>query len=187
MNMKIEITKFWSEENKETPPLTGEMIAFAENSLNVKLPQLFIDLLMLQNGGNTNSFAFPMKQRTSWAPDHILLFELYGIITEQSIKDWQDSWDEERLINFYVEDKPLDFWQNILDTHEMTKSWGLPERQVLLCGEGHWWITLDYRKSDVPIVRWIDVESDEDLHIADSFDEFINGLVDEEEYVGDEE
>lgn len=184
--MKIDITSFWSKENEDRPSLIGEMIVFAEKDLNVKLPQLLIDLLTIQNGGYTSGFVFPMAQQTSWSPNHIPLFELYGIITEKSIEDWKNSWDEERLINFYVEDMPpIKFNQNILETQEMSEIWGLPEKQVLLTGEGHWWITLDYRKGDVPTVRWIDVESNEDLHIADSFEEFINGLVAEKEDADD--
>jgi SMI1-KNR4 cell-wall len=185
--MKIDITNFWSADNDDKPVLTQAMVAFAEKSLNVKLPQMLINLLMIQNGGYTNGFAFPMMQQTSWSANHIPLFELFGIITEKSIEDWKNSWDEERLINFYVEDKSIEIVQNILDTHYMTKEWGLPEKQVLLTGEGHWWITLDYRKSDVPSVRWIDVECDEDLHVANSFEEFINGLVPQDEYAYDEE
>jgi hypothetical protein len=58
----------------------------------------------------------------------------------------------------------------------MTEEWGLPPRQVLLSGDGHWWITLDYRRSDVPTVAWIDVECGQDLQIAPSFAAFLAGL-----------
>ena len=64
----------------------------------------------------------------------------------------------------------------------MTQEWGLPEKQVLLTGDGHWWITLDYRKSNTPSVRWIDVECGEDIHVANSFKDFIYGLVAEDAF-----
>ena len=69
-----------------------------------------------------------------------------------------------------------------MDTDYMTKEWGLPEKQILLTGDGHWWITLDYRDSETPSVKWIDVECDEEIKIADNFDQFINGLVSDETF-----
>ena len=62
----------------------------------------------------------------------------------------------------------------------MIKEWGLPENLVLLCGDGHWWIALDYRKGEVPSVTWFDTEIDQDIHLADSFSQFLNGLIPED-------
>lgn len=131
------------------------MILEAENSLNVKLPSLLIELLQIQNGGYTKGFVFPMKQATSWASDHVPLDASSGIITDPSHRTAQ----------------------NILDTEYMTTEWDLPANQVLLAGDGHWWITLDYRNGSEPKVRWLDVDSDEDIEIAANFDDFINGLI----------
>jgi len=154
---------FWSTNYYNHPPLTDEMIKVGETSLKVKLPRLLIKLLKIQNGGYTKKFAFPMKQKTTWSDNHIPLNELFGIITDET----------------------LETGQNILNTEYMTTEWGLPEKQVLLTGEGHWWITLDYRKRGIPTVRWIDVECFEDIHVADSFEDFINGLVFEDEFIED--
>ena len=71
---------------------------------------------------------------------------------------------------------------NILKTEYMTQEWGLPPRQVFLNSDGHWWITLDYRKSDSPSMAWIDVEIGEDIQIASSFPEFLCGLVPASEF-----
>lgn len=59
----------------------------------------------------------------------------------------------------------------------MIEEWGLPENLVLIAGDGHSWITLDYRKGSSPSLRWIDVECNEDIHISDSFEDFVNELV----------
>jgi len=158
--MIIEKNDFWGENYYNHQPLTDEMVDIAEMILKVHLPKLFIELLKVQNGGYTKGFAFPMKQRTTWSNSHVPLSEMFGIVT----------------------DKSIDTGQNILDTQFMTEEWGLPEKQVLLSGDGHWWITLDYRQSDKPYVRWIDLECDEDIHIADSFEDFFNGLVSEDEF-----
>jgi cell wall assembly regulator SMI1 len=153
--MAILLSEFWGKNHYNHPPLTNDMILEAENSLNVKLPPLLVDLLQIQNGGYTKGFVFPMKQRTSWASDHVPLDALSGIITDPSHRTAQ----------------------NILDTEYMTTEWDLPAKQILLAGDGHWWITLDYRNGNEPQVRWLDVDSDEDIEIAASFDDFINGLI----------
>ncbi len=151
---------FWDSNYYNHPQLTDEMISEAEEKLGVTLPSEFIDLLKTQNGGYTHGFVLPMSQSTSWAEDHIPLNDLFGIVTDPSIETAQ----------------------NILDTEYMTEEWGLPEKQVLLSGEGHWWITLDYRDSDTPSVAWIDVECEEEFKVADSFSEFMKNLVPESEY-----
>ena len=157
--MAIDKADFWDEIDANNPPLTDGMIEQAERMLKVRLPKSFIELLKIQNGGYTHCFAYPMKQATSWAEDHIPVDELFGIVPDD-----------------------LDADHNILETVYMTEEWGLPEKQVLLCGDGHWWITLDYRNSDEPTVRWIDVECNEDIHVANTFEDFFNGLVSEEHF-----
>lgn len=64
----------------------------------------------------------------------------------------------------------------------MTDEWRLPEKQVLLSGDGHYFITLEYRESAIPRMRWIDTECDEDIHVADSFEDFLKRLVSDEQY-----
>lgn len=158
--MSVKIDDFWDSNYYNNPPVTDEMVKKAERILGVKLPDTFIELLRQQNGGYTKGFAFPMKKKTTWADDHVPLNELFGIVVN----------------------KNSDSGHNILQTDYMIKEWGLPEKLVLLTGDGHWWITLDYRKESVPTVRWIDIECGEDVHIANNFEEFINGLVSEGEF-----
>ncbi len=153
--MAIQSDQFWGSNSYKHPPITDEMIEIAERQLEVKLPAEYIALLRIQNGGYTKGFGFPMRQRTSWSDDHVPLGDLAGIVT-----------DPELRTTF-----------NILETAYMTQEWGLPPRQVLLSGEGHWWITLDYRNGDVPSVAWLNVERDEDIQIAPSFAAFFDGLL----------
>jgi len=54
--------------------------------------------------------------------------------------------------------------------------------QVVLTGDGHWFITLDYRIGNNPSVRWIDTECNEDIHISDNFENFINQLLSKDEF-----
>lgn len=158
--MTINMTEFWDSNYYDNPPLTDKMIQQAENELGVILPVSFLDLLKIQNGGYTKGYAFPMIKKTTWADNHVPLTELFGIVL----------------------DKKSDSAHNIMLSGYMTQEWGLPNKQVLLTGDGHWWITLDYRQGDIPTVRWIDSECGEDIHVANSFDDFYNGLVSEDEY-----
>lgn len=139
------------------------MVAVAERELKVKLPPEYIALMRLQNGGYTHGFGFPMTQRTTWAEDHVPLHDLAGIVTDRSIRTAQ----------------------NILDTPYMTEEWGLPSQQALLSGDGHWWITLDYRRGAIPSVAWIDVECGEDFQVAPSFAKFLEGLRLRSEFKGE--
>ena len=149
--MKIAPEDFWDPGSSEHPPLTNAMLAKAERRLGVTLPAELVALLRAQNGGYTRGFAFPTHEPTSWAEDHVLLDELFGIGTDGGA--------------------------SILDTAYMTEEWGLPPGQVLLSGDGHWWITLDYRAGAAPSVAWIDVEVGEDLQLAPSFADFLAGLL----------
>jgi hypothetical protein len=153
--MGIDKKGFWDSNYYNHPSLTDEMISTAAVKLGVKLPKTLIELLRIQNGGYTKGFAYPMTQKTTWAESHVPLSALFGIVLDENIETAQ----------------------NIMDTEYMTEEWGLPEKQVLLAGDGPWWITLDYREGDVPSVKWIDVECNEEVKIANDFDQFINGLV----------
>ena len=157
--MALDKLNFWDSNYYNHPALTAEMITKAEDLLGVKLPSELIELLTIQNGGYTKGFAYPMSHPTSWAENHVPLAELFGIV-----------------------DESFDTAQNILLTAYMTEEWGLPEKQVLLCGDGHWWITLDYRKREVPIVSWIDTEVGQDIQIANCFKAFLDGLVSDETF-----
>jgi SMI1-KNR4 cell-wall len=152
--------EFWGSNYYKHPPLTDEMLDLAETKLGVKLPKTLIELLKIQNGGYTKRFVFPMTQRTTWADNHVPLSSLSGIVLDEGFRSAQ----------------------NIMDTEYMTKEWGLPERQVLLTGDGHWWITLDYRDNETPCVMWIDVECNEEVKVAENFDQFIDGLVSEDTF-----
>ena len=152
--MAFDLTQFWGTDYYKNPKLTDSVVAEAEKRLGVILPLEFIALLRLQNGGYTKGFGYPMTQRTSWADNHVPLDELNGIGNPET---------------------PLT-GHNILSRDYLTQEWGLPPNQVLLAGDGHWWLTLDYRKSPLPSVSWLDVELGEDIPVASSFAAFLEGL-----------
>ncbi|WP_428506896.1 SMI1/KNR4 family protein [Roseateles sp.] len=158
--MPIDLREFWGTNYYNHPPLTDEMVAIAEARLGVTLPVLLVDLLRMQNGGYTKGFAHPMTERTTWSDDHVPLDDLAGIVIGAAAGTPQ----------------------NLLHSETMRAEWGIPPKQVLLSGDGHYWLTLDYRSGPAPVVSWIDVECGEDLRVASSFEEFVNGLVPAESY-----
>lgn len=134
-------------------------IAKAEKKLGVTLPDTYKKLILEQNGGYTIHNAFPTTHSNSWAEDHIQFNHLLGIAEDEGI----------------------------MDSAYLIKEWELPEGLVLINGDGHTWVAMDYRKTkENPAIHYFDVEMEEDFKLADSFDEFIEGLY-TVEYSVDEE
>ncbi|MDX9971586.1 MAG: SMI1/KNR4 family protein [FCB group bacterium] len=155
---------FWGSNYYDHPPLTDEMVRMAEERLRVRLPEEYLALLRIQNGGYTRGFVYPTSQPTTWASDHVPLDDLAGIVHTS------------------LHYTPL----NVLSTEYLTEEWGLPPHLVLLSGDGHWWIALDYRKGPVPSVAWLDTEREQDLQIAPNFAVFLNGLLPQSSFIPDE-
>lgn len=158
--LPIDAGTFWDTDYVVNPSLTDAMVALAEERLGVKLPVELIDLLRVQNGGYTSGFIFPMTVATAWADDHVPFDTLAGI----NLKD-------------------DDGEHNLLTSAYLTEEWELPERQVLLGGDGHYWISLDYRgEATEPAIAWLGEEFAEDVRIASSFNELLAGLVPRPEF-----
>jgi hypothetical protein len=149
--MAIRPEKFWGSNYYNNPPLTDAMIAAAERQLGVRLPSQYIALLRIQNGGYTrHDLICPLGQ------DPVPLRALNGIVPGADITRGGI--------------------HNILLTEYMTKEWGLPSRQVLLDGDGHTWVSLDYRDGDEPSVVWIDAEMGREEFLAETFADFFAAL-----------
>ncbi|MES9786482.1 SMI1/KNR4 family protein [Bacillus pumilus] len=139
--------------------INEKKIAKAEKKLGVILPVTYKKLILEQNGGYIVHNAFPTTHSNSWAEDHIQFNHLLGIAEDEGI----------------------------MDSAYLIKEWELPEGLVLINGDGHTWVAMDYRKTkENPAIHYFDVEMEEDFKLADSFDEFIQGLY-TAEYTVDEE
>lgn len=133
--------------------LTEELISKAEKELNLQLPKQLTELLKIKNGGTTNNIILHSENKTVWVDGWYEIDELYGINDENSND------------------------LGILSTSYLTAEWQLPEKQVIITGNGNWWITLDYRISlQEPTVNWMEPEAERDIIIAKNFTEFINNL-----------
>lgn len=150
------LQRIWDTETEHGagPVLTESMLLAAEQILGVKLPDEYVALLRVRNGGRISSefCSFPSPQPTSWADDHVPFDECFGIDSKLG---------------------------SVTDSGALNEEWGQPHDLVLLTGDGHWWIALDYRGSAQaePAVVWFDNEVGQDIRLASSFREFLEGLV----------
>ncbi|RSS64669.1 SMI1/KNR4 family protein [Streptomyces sp. WAC07061] len=120
------------------------------------MPASLLEILRVRNGGVVADAwnAFPTDVPTSWSGNHVPLDELMGIGRHDG-----------RL--------------SMLDTAYLVEEWGLPSPLVLLSGDGHCWIALDYRGCAVdeePSVTWFDVDDSSELPLAVDFRAFVERL-----------
>ena len=151
------VNAFWDAGDGDVrPPLTGAAVRAAERLLGVTLPAALLDLLRVRNGGRVRAARrrYPTSQHTSWADDHVPFPELRGIGDDPSAL-------------------------SLADTPYLVEEWGLPRPVVLLTGDGHWWIALDYRvsgPSGEPSVTWFDTDLGTEVALAPTFRSFVEGL-----------
>ena len=160
----FDLKAFWDEDDELPKKLTDEMVEKAEKKLGYKLPKSFIELLKSRNGGYPINTCFPTSEKTSWADDHIGIETIFGIGVEDSI-------DDECGSNYLIEE------------------WGYPAIGVVICSSGHDAVMLDYSecgKEGEPRVVYIDTETENGepkvTVLAQDFETFIKGLVNEEEF-----
>jgi hypothetical protein len=148
---------FWGEgQYGVQPSLTDAVVQDAERRLGVRLPASLLEILRVQNGGAVAELwnAFPTDAPTSWSEDHVPLDDMMGIGRHGG-------------------------QLSLLDTAYLVKEWGLPSPLVLLSGDGHCWIALDYRvcgKRGEPSVTWFDVDEGTELPLAADFQAFVERL-----------
>lgn len=145
-----EIHVIWDVETDEykLPKLTDRMLAAAEARLGVKLPESYVELMRVQNGGVPVDQAFPCDIKTDWADDHVPVQQIYGVGEE-----------------------------GILQSPYLIEEWGLPKEIVVFSGDGHMWLAMDYRtvESEPPIL-FVDADNERIVPIASSFADFLTGL-----------
>lgn len=146
--------KFWldDEDDSGLDPIKNEAIVLVEEKLGVELPALYKKLIRKQNGGYIKRTVFPIDFSTSSVENYIEVDRIMGIGEA-----------------------------GILDSPYLIKEWELRNDLVLLNGEGHTWVAMDYRgKTKDPSIIYIDVEEEVEIQLASSFSEFIEGLQEED-------
>jgi hypothetical protein len=144
-------------------PLDDRVLAEVEEKLGVKLPAAYVGLMREQNGGDFESMVIRARRPVPEAiEDHIgkdrfvELHSFHGVTLGES---------------------------GILQqTQYMTNAWELPSGLVLLEGDGHTWIALDYRRAaNEPSVIFLESDSKQSVTLAPSFASLLAALVPYEE------
>ncbi|GAA1258655.1 hypothetical protein GCM10009665_56020 [Kitasatospora nipponensis] len=169
----FDVAGFWDdsayalEEYVEQAPPSRELIAALEEELGgYRLPDSYVALMTAHNGGTPTRTCFPVPEATSWAEDHVEITGIRGIgrTRSQSLGGefgslfWIDLW-EYPDIGVYFADTP---------------------------SAGHDMLALDYRacgRHGEPTVVHVDQENDFAITpVAENFEAFVTGLVDESVY-----
>ena len=147
-------------------PPSDELIASIEQELGYKLPASYIWLMKQHNGGIPVNTCFPTDRPTSWAGDYVAIAGLVGIGREEAYSLCGE-----------------------LGSQFMIEEWEYPAIGVAICdcpSVGHDMVFLDYRACGPqvePKVVHVDQEWDyEIIPLADSFEDFIRGLVSEYDF-----
>lgn len=167
----FDFTNFWNDsqyakqEYISAPP-SDEQIASVEQELGYKLPDSYIWLIKQHNGGIPVNTRFPTNTPTSWSDNHVAITGIFGIGRDK---------DNSLCGNF--------------GSQFMIDEWEYPAIGVAVCdcpSAGHDMIFLDYREcgpQGEPKVVHIDQENDYKITpLADSFEDFIRGLVNEKDF-----
>ncbi len=153
----------YSKENYISDAFDSNMLLEIESELGYKLPASYVELMKEQNGGLVKRSIFKINE------EHYI--EITGILGIGRVKDYS-------LCGH-------------LGSKFMIEEWEYPAIGVAICdcpSAGHEMIFLDYREcgpkceNGEPKVVYIDQEADYEIVVlANTFEEFINGLVEDEE------
>ena len=154
---------------KENKPVTNKEIEFAEQKFQVILPKAYKNLLKVSNGGTLN---------LQWLDIH----EVEGLEAEEGYIY------VDQLLGIKLTDSSNSSLEtSILDTDYLKQEWGIEQDNIILiAGDGHYWIALDYRKSQEPTITYFDTENEREIHLYNHFDEMIINLYDSIEIEKDE-
>lgn len=162
---------FWDDdhyslENYVEVTPSDELIKSIEKELGYKLPNSYIAMMKMHNGGMPLKTCFPTKTPTSWSESHVAITGIMGIGRK---KDYSLC--------------------GSMGSQFMIDEWGYPNIGVVICdcpSAGHDVIMLDYRKCGnygEPEVVHVDQECDYKITpLAKDFESFIFGLQNESNF-----
>ncbi|NIK62308.1 SMI1/KNR4 family protein [Kribbella shirazensis] len=140
------------------PRVTDALVAAAEQSLGVKLPSSYLELIRLRNGGVPRRRCFATPFATSWAHDHIEITAILGIGGHLGI----DSNDGH-------------------GSRDLVREWDYPDVGLVICDTpsgGHDTVMLDYSEhghAAEPRVVYVD-EDRVPRELAPTFADFVANL-----------
>lgn len=162
----------WSSEfDPPNPSLTDDLLNAAQSELGVIFPDAYVTLRRGQNGGYVSERLVPVDTRN--LPSALTGYVSDGYVSVGGIAGIGDGTDS---------------LGDVRTTRYLTPEWGLPERLVLLDGDGHTWVALDYRNcsGNNPNAVFIESDSGATVQIASSFAELLTAFVQCEDVYDDE-
>jgi len=148
---RVNIMEIWDVESRQyrLDDLLEEDIQLAEAYFGVKLPDDYIKLLKIQNGGTLIYNALPIAFKRWDGDDYVEIDNLRGIKRDKGI----------------------------METGYFKQEWGISKRNIILIsGNGHSWFALDYNHGEEPKIIYIETDTERITQIYDTFQEFINHL-----------
>lgn len=132
--------------------LTDKDIEFAEKCFSIKIPKKYIELLKIQNGGFINFNALDVRGKFYEGNNYIYIDHLLGVKQNEGI----------------------------LQTDYLKNEWDIKkENIVIISGNGHSWIALDYNMTvdNEPSVIYIDTNEETKItKIFNNFGEMLQNL-----------
>ena len=142
------------------PPFSEALVEQVERILGVRLPLSYVNLMRERNGGYLEprllrvGVTLPEKFKGYISHGHLGVASIAGLNTAPDTSG------------------------SLTQSSYMIDEWDLPCGLVLLDGDGHTWIALDYRETnEAPAVVFVLAGQSECLKLADNFGEFLQKLV----------
>ncbi|MCM3595613.1 SMI1/KNR4 family protein [Metabacillus idriensis] len=149
----------WAEEFDEfyKGDIKKEMIEKVQKELKIELPSSYIKLMTKRNGFILNKKYFHTSIPNGGANNYVHINYIYGVGEEPGLLD-----------NIYLK-----------------KEWGISSKGlIILSADPPMFVCLDYRNKNNPSVIFIDIDINQEINLASTFEEFICGL---EEYIEEEQ
>lgn len=164
------------------PPAQEEDIREAEEVLSVILPDSYKRFVKKTNGVYLSArypiLEFTEELSTFLSNDFVPVFDILGV---NKLEHRHNNFELNELIEEWGVEGEKVCTDSIIETEYLSNEWNLPKSLVLLSGDGHTWIALDYRQveKDPPVI-FIESENCHWCKIADNFEQFLCRLVEEE-------
>lgn len=151
----------FSSMDAENPPYSDAVRVHLEKALGIELPDSYVSLMKKWNGGSLgDSFQIPVLD----APETLGYYLGDGFWSVYEIPGISDD---------------AGHVASLLYAATTAHEWGVPEKVIAFCGDGHTWIAFDYRDlaSVEPTIIFIETDELQFHVLARSFQELMDRLI----------
>ncbi|MCV2884702.1 SMI1/KNR4 family protein [Aestuariibacter sp. AA17] len=152
-------TEGWESRNSKLSQIEIEKV---ENSLGIKFPLSYLNLMKTWNGGDLeDGYVFKVNCPV---PEKLHYYLGDGFWEVQSIAGVSTSLRED---------------YSIMQSSTTAHDWGISKEIIAFDGDGHTWLAFDYRERNFiePPIIFIESDNYKEVKLFDSFYEFLSGLI----------